>query len=43
LLEILERPDRYVGNPAEVAARFSSDAIAGQYESLYASLHGRIG
>jgi glycosyltransferase involved in cell wall biosynthesis len=43
LLEILERPDRYAGNPAGVAARFSSDAIAAQYESLYASLHGRTG
>jgi len=43
LVEILERPERYAGNPADVAARFSSDAIAAQYESLYTSMHRRAG
>jgi glycosyltransferase involved in cell wall biosynthesis len=43
LLEVFERPERYAGNPAEVEARFSSDVVAAQYESLYASLQRRAG
>jgi glycosyltransferase involved in cell wall biosynthesis len=38
LLEVLDRPERFAGNAAEVAARFSSDAIAAEYEALYTSL-----
>jgi glycosyltransferase involved in cell wall biosynthesis len=43
LLDVLERPDRYAGDPAEVAGRFSSDAVAAQYEALYESLQRRGG
>jgi glycosyltransferase involved in cell wall biosynthesis len=38
LLEVLDRPERFAGDPAEVSARFSSDAIAAEYEALYTSL-----
>ena len=41
LLEVLERRERYAGNQAEVAARFSSDAVAAEYEELYTLLRGR--
>ena len=43
LLDVLERPKRYAGDPADVAARFSSDVVAAQYEALYSSLQGRGG
>jgi glycosyltransferase involved in cell wall biosynthesis len=43
LLEVLEWPERYAGNPADVEARFSSDVVAAQYETLYASLQRRAG
>lgn len=43
LLEVLERPEHYAGDPAEVAARFSPASVAAQYEDLYASLTARRG
>jgi glycosyltransferase involved in cell wall biosynthesis len=41
ILEVLGHPERFRGDPAGVATRFSSDAVAEQYEALYASLRGR--
>jgi len=41
ILEVLAQPDRFRGDPASVARRFSSDAVAEQYETLYASLRRR--
>ena len=41
ILEVLAQPDRFRGDPAGVARRFSSDAVAEQYEALYASLRRR--
>lgn len=38
LLDVLDHPDRYAGDPAEVATRFGSQAAAERYEELYASL-----
>jgi glycosyltransferase involved in cell wall biosynthesis len=38
ILEVLGQPDRFRGDPAGVARRFSSDAVAEQYEALYAWL-----
>ncbi len=41
LVEVLDQPERFAGDPRAVAARFSSEAVAEQYEALYTSLLGR--
>lgn len=41
ILEVLAEPARFCGDPTDVARRFSSDAVAEQYEALYASLRRR--
>jgi len=38
MLEVLDRPDRVAGDPAEVARRFTSDACAASYEGLFQAL-----
>jgi len=43
LVEVLDQPERFAGDPLAVAARFSSEAVAEEYEALYTSLQGRAG
>lgn len=38
ILDILDRPDQYQGNPLEVGRRFAPDTIAAEYESLFTKL-----
>jgi glycosyltransferase involved in cell wall biosynthesis len=43
ILTILKNPDKYRGNPVEVAARFSPDTNAAAYEAVYQELLKRKG
>lgn len=43
ILEVLGNPSAYRGDPQEVARRFSSEAVAEQYERLYESLGAKRG
>jgi glycosyltransferase involved in cell wall biosynthesis len=38
MLEVLDDPDRFAGEPAEVANRFTPDRCAASYEELFESL-----
>jgi glycosyltransferase involved in cell wall biosynthesis len=38
ILDILAQPDRYKSDPVEIARRFSPDAIAANYETLFGQL-----
>lgn len=38
ILEIVGSPDRYRGNPAEIARQFSPDSIAAEYEEVFSRL-----
>jgi glycosyltransferase involved in cell wall biosynthesis len=42
LLQVLERPDGYRGDPADITRRFSPDVTAAAYEKLFNELrqHG---
>jgi glycosyltransferase involved in cell wall biosynthesis len=38
ILQVLDRPDRYAGNPAEVRARYSTETVARTYEAIFKEL-----
>ncbi len=38
ILEIVGSPDRYRGNPVEIARQFSPDSIAAEYEKVFSRL-----
>jgi glycosyltransferase involved in cell wall biosynthesis len=38
LIEVLDQPDRFLGDSAAVARKFAPEAIAAEYEALYDSL-----
>jgi glycosyltransferase involved in cell wall biosynthesis len=38
MLEVLDQPERFAGDPAEVARRFTPDACAASYEGLFEGL-----
>ncbi len=40
VLQVLERPDEYMADPEAIAARFSPDSIAAQYEELFGRMIG---
>jgi glycosyltransferase involved in cell wall biosynthesis len=42
MIAVLSEPDRYAGDPDEVRRRFTPDACAASYESLYESLQSSI-
>jgi glycosyltransferase involved in cell wall biosynthesis len=41
IVEVLRHPQTYKGKPAEIAPRFTPEAIAGRYEALFADLMRR--
>jgi glycosyltransferase involved in cell wall biosynthesis len=42
ILEVLAHPEKYRGNPEEIARRYQPDTIAAEYESLFAEMQQEL-